>query len=91
MSHRKSIGRLLAARLERVPGSSSRVAGHGIAFTALGVIWLMGGGSAAATCLASLTLGGLLLAGAAMATRGLNEQCKCQVELRVRAHPPRQS
>jgi hypothetical protein len=91
MSHRNSIGRLLAARFERVPGSWSRIARHGIAFIALGVIWLMGGASAVATCLALLTLGGLVLAGAAVARRGAKEPCKCLVELRpVRVHPPRQ-
>jgi hypothetical protein len=91
MSHRNSIGRLLAARFERVHGSSSRIAGHGIALIALGVIWLMGGASTVATCLAPLTLGGLLLAGVAVARRILNEPCKCRVELRsVRTHPPRQ-
>jgi hypothetical protein len=90
MSHRNSIGRLLAARFERLPGSSSRIAGHGIAFIALRVIWLMGGASAVASCLAPLGLGGLLLADAAVARRRLNEPCKCQVEpRRVRAHPPR--
>lgn len=91
MSHRNSIGRLLAARFEGLPASSSRIAGHGIAFIALGVIWLMGGASALATSLAPLALGGLLLASAAVATRRLNEPSKCQVEpRRVRAHPPRQ-
>jgi hypothetical protein len=41
MSHRNSIGRLLSARFETVPGSSSRGVGHGIAFVALAVMWLM--------------------------------------------------
>jgi ABC-type Co2+ transport system permease subunit len=91
MSRRNSIGRLLAARFHTVPGSSSRIVGPGIAFIALGVIWLMGEASTEATCVAPLTLGGLLLAGAAVAKRSAKEPCNCLVEVRpVRVHPPRQ-
>jgi hypothetical protein len=91
MSQRNSIGRLLAARFETLPGSLSRIVGHGIAFIALGVIWLMDEASAVATCVAPLILGGLLLAGAAVAKRSAKEPCTCLEELRpVRAHPPRQ-
>jgi hypothetical protein len=91
MSERNSINRTLAVRFYRIAGSShGYFATGGMALLALGVVGLMDEATAAATLAAAFTLGGLLLAAAAVITRNSNEPCKCRVEHgQVRVRPAR--
>jgi hypothetical protein len=103
MSHRNSIGRALAARFDRLIGSSgARLARGGIALLGLGAVYLMDEATglmdeatglmdeatAAATHAAALTLGGLLLAGAVAVKRRSHQPTRQLLEFRrVRVHP----
>ena len=90
MPHRNSIGRLLASRFDGIRGFGRPIIAFGIAPLAFGVIGLMDEENAAATYATVLSLGGLIVAGAAVAKGISNKPYQCLLQRRrVRVHPPR--
>ena len=90
MSQRIPIGRALVAPFIRVRASAGRIVAAAIAVSALRLVILMEAPGATASYAVALAFGALLLIGALVVKRGLQEPPKCLAESqRVRVQPRR--